>query len=202
MLQQRARTVDELARSLALTPNGIRAHLAALEYDGLVERTSVRRAKRGKPAHLYRVTEGAGAMLSSAYPAVAKHFLDAVDERFPSPQVMAALRVAGRRLAQQLPASGATIRVRALAATRSLNELGGAAELSEQGSTLVITSRACPLSVMTGANPTACLTLEAFVGEIVGAPARHRCDHTDRPRCRFEIAREQTAPDASGDPGE
>ena len=52
LLRRSGRTVEELARGLALTYNGIRAHLAVLERDAIVrQRGSVRRGSGGgKPA--------------------------------------------------------------------------------------------------------------------------------------------------------
>ncbi|MDF3017510.1 MAG: putative transcriptional regulator [Thermomicrobiales bacterium] len=48
LLRRSGRTVEELARALGLTDNGIRAHLAALERDGIVrQRGSVRRGSGG-----------------------------------------------------------------------------------------------------------------------------------------------------------
>jgi len=55
LLGRSGRTVEELARVLGFTDNGVRAHLAVLERDGLVrQRGSVRRGSgRGKPAYVY-----------------------------------------------------------------------------------------------------------------------------------------------------
>jgi DNA-binding transcriptional ArsR family regulator len=54
LLSRFRRTVEELARALGLTDNGVRAHLAVLERDGIVRRRgSVRRSSGGgKPAYL------------------------------------------------------------------------------------------------------------------------------------------------------
>jgi predicted ArsR family transcriptional regulator len=52
MLRRSNRTVEDLARALDLTDNGVRAHLAVLERDGIVrQRGSLRRTSGGgKPA--------------------------------------------------------------------------------------------------------------------------------------------------------
>src|ERR671928_1702040 len=55
LLRRTARTVDELAAALDLTDNAVRAHLATLERDGLVEQQGVRRGA-GKPAAAYALT--------------------------------------------------------------------------------------------------------------------------------------------------
>ena len=58
LLRRSGRTVEELANSQGLTDNGVRAHLAVLERDGIVrQRGSVRRGSGGgKPAYLYELT--------------------------------------------------------------------------------------------------------------------------------------------------
>jgi predicted ArsR family transcriptional regulator len=58
LLRRSGRTVEGLARELGLTDNGVRAHLATLERDGVVrQRGSVRRGSGGdKPAYVYELT--------------------------------------------------------------------------------------------------------------------------------------------------
>src|SRR5574340_12073 len=43
LLRRQAHTVEELAQRLGLSDNAVRAHLATLERDGLVEQRGVRR---------------------------------------------------------------------------------------------------------------------------------------------------------------
>ncbi|MDQ4000884.1 MAG: winged helix-turn-helix domain-containing protein, partial [Actinomycetota bacterium] len=59
LLRRSDRTVEELARALGLTDNGVRVHLAVLERDGIVrQRGSVRRSSGGgKPAYVYELTQ-------------------------------------------------------------------------------------------------------------------------------------------------
>ena len=55
LLRHGERTVDDLALALELTDNAVRSHLTALERDGLVRQTGVRRGG-GKPAYTYELT--------------------------------------------------------------------------------------------------------------------------------------------------
>ena len=55
LLRRSSRTVDELAQALELTHTAVRAHLAALERDGLVHQRSERRGS-GKPSSVYDLT--------------------------------------------------------------------------------------------------------------------------------------------------
>ncbi|MBX6333083.1 MAG: helix-turn-helix domain-containing protein, partial [Gemmatimonadaceae bacterium] len=68
LLRRGARTVDELAQSLGMTDNAVRAHLTGLERDGLVRQAGVRRgAGAGKPALLYELHPDAEPLFSKAY---------------------------------------------------------------------------------------------------------------------------------------
>ena len=49
IMRRGARTVDELATALHLTDNAVRAHIATLERDGLVEEQAVRRGVSSSP---------------------------------------------------------------------------------------------------------------------------------------------------------
>jgi DNA-binding transcriptional ArsR family regulator len=69
LLRRSGRTVEELARALGLTDNGVRAHLAVLERDGIArQRGSVRRGSGGgKPAYVYELTSEAEELFPKAY---------------------------------------------------------------------------------------------------------------------------------------
>ena len=58
LLRRGGRTVEELAQELGLTDNGVRAHLASLERDGIVrQRGLVPHGSGGrKPAYIYELT--------------------------------------------------------------------------------------------------------------------------------------------------
>jgi predicted ArsR family transcriptional regulator len=69
LLRRGGLTVDELAKAVALTNNGVRAHLATLERDGLVrQRGTVRPASGGgKPAYVYELTPEAEGLFTRVY---------------------------------------------------------------------------------------------------------------------------------------
>lgn len=66
LLRRSSRTVEELAQALGLTDNAVRAHLAALERDGLARQHGVRRGG-GKPAYAYELTTEAERLFPKAY---------------------------------------------------------------------------------------------------------------------------------------
>src|SRR5262245_42212510 len=66
LLQQRNLTADDLAATLGLTPNAIRAQLTAMERDGLVQRAG-RRPGTTRPSHIFELTPEVEQLLSRAY---------------------------------------------------------------------------------------------------------------------------------------
>jgi predicted ArsR family transcriptional regulator len=190
LLRRSGCTVEELARALDLTDNGVRAHLAVLERDGIVrQRGSVRRGRGGgKPAYVYELSSEAEDLFPKAYAPALGRLLDVLAERLGREESEALLRSAGRRLVEgkTLPTDGTRVRLEAAAGV--LNELGGLAELEEQDGTLVIRGYGCPLAAVTLDHPEVCRLAEALVAEVAGVPVHERCDRSERPRCCFEVA--------------
>ncbi len=190
LLRRSERTVEELARALGLTDNGIRAHLAVLERDGIVrQRGSVRRSGGGgKPAYVYELTEEAEDLFPKAYEPALRGLLDVLSERLGSEESEALLRSVGRSLAEEHPIRASNARARLESAVGVLNELGGLAELEERDGATVIRGYSCPLAGVTQDHPEVCRMAEALITELAGMPAYEHCDRGERPRCCFEVA--------------
>jgi predicted ArsR family transcriptional regulator len=193
LLRRSDRTVEELARALGLTDNGVRAHLQVLERDGIVrQRGSVRRSSGGgKPAYVYELTEEAEDLFPKAYEPTLRRLLDVLSERLGSEESETLLRSVGRRLAEEHSmradwTDGA--RARLESAVGVLNELGGLAELEERDGALVIRGYSCPLAGVTPDHPEVRRMAETLIAELAGVPVHERCDRGERPRCCFEIA--------------
>jgi predicted ArsR family transcriptional regulator len=91
LLRRSNRTVDELAQALDLTDNAVRAHLATLERDGLVQQRGVRRGS-GKPASVYDLTVEADQLFPKAYGPVLQQVLEVLSERMAVDEVETLLR--------------------------------------------------------------------------------------------------------------
>jgi predicted ArsR family transcriptional regulator len=190
LLRRSRRTVAELARALGLTDNGVRAHLAILERDGVVrQRGWVRRGSGGgKPAHVYELTSEAEDLFPKAYAPVLGRLLEVLTERLGLEELEALLRSVGRRLVESKTVPPDSTRARLEAAADVLNELGGLAELEEHDGTLIIRGYGCPLAAVTPDHPEVCRLAEALVAEVAGVPVHESCDRSERPRCCFEVA--------------
>ena len=89
-----------------LTDNAVRAHLAALERDGLVVQSGLRRG-HGETGVRLRADSEAERFFPKAYGALLRLMLDALSERLPTEAFDDLLRDVGRRLAAGQPAPAA-----------------------------------------------------------------------------------------------
>jgi predicted ArsR family transcriptional regulator len=190
LLRRSGYTVEELARELGLTNNGVRAHLATLERDGIVRQSGVvrRESGGGKPAYLYELTPEAEDLFPKAYEPVLHRLLAVLSERFGGDESEALLRSVGRLMAEgeTVPTDGAHAGLEE--AVGVLNELGGLAELEEHDGGLLIRGYSCPLSGVTPEHPEVCRMVETLIAEVAGVAVHEHCDRGDKPRCCFEIA--------------
>jgi predicted ArsR family transcriptional regulator len=190
LLRRAGFTVDELARELDLTNNGVRAHLATLERDGIVQQSGVvrRESGGGKPAYLYELTPEAEDLFPKAYEPVLHRLLDVLAEQLERDESEALLRSVGRLMAkgETVPTHGP--RERLEAAVEVLNELGGLAELEERDGGFLIRGYSCPLAGLTQEHPEVCRMVETLITELAGVPVYEHCDRGERPRCCLEVA--------------
>lgn len=191
LLRRDAHTVDKLAAALVLSDNAVRAHLAALERDGLVLQLGVRHSggSGGKPAHIYGLTSAAEALFPKAYAPALRSLLDVLSETLPAMEVDQLAREAGRRLAAEIASPYGDLRARLDQAVAILNDLGGLAEVVEdQQGVTVIRGYSCPLAAIIPSHPEICHLAEALLTEVLDAPVMERCDRDESAQCRFIVA--------------
>lgn len=190
LIRRGPRTVDELAAAVGVSDNAVRAHLAGLERDGMVQQRGVRPTgpAGGKPAFDYELAPEAERYFTRAYAPVLTHLVGVLADRMSPDALSALLREVGERLATTAPPVGGCIRARAEAAANLLTELGGIVELEEADGTIVLRGYSCPLADAVRAHPATCEATESLVAALVGVPVREHCDKGERPRCRFELS--------------
>lgn len=185
LLRGTARTVNELAAALDLTDNAVRAHLATLERDGIVEARGTRRGV-SKPSTAYDLTDYGERLFTRAHEPVLRELLAVLASNTSTDQLKAVLRETGHRLASgKISAGGLDARLAAAAA--AFEELGGAVDCERRNDRLYLRGRTCPLGSVVVERPELCGLAEAMVAELVGAPVHACCEREPRPRCCFEI---------------
>jgi predicted ArsR family transcriptional regulator len=188
LLRRGERSVEELAESLGITDNAVRAQLASLERDKVVRAIGVRREGTvGKPATLYGIAPDSTALFSSAYAPMLVALLAELGDRMTARQLGALLRRAGRRIARSLP-ERATFDERVRASAAFLTDMGADAELVQTSAGYEIRGHGCVLSDAVVECPGTCAVLEQLLHEVTGGSVKEHCDRTDRPNCRFSIS--------------
>jgi predicted ArsR family transcriptional regulator len=187
LLRRSSRTVDELAQALNLTDNAVRAHLATLERDRVVQQSGVRRGS-GKPASVYDLTPEAEQLFPKAYVPVLQQVLEILSERLQTDEVETIMREVGRRIAAQWKVPLGDLRVRLEAAVEVFTELGGMVELEQEDGHYTIRSYSCPLAAVAPGHPAVCRLAETLLTELVGVPVQEHCDYDGLPRCCFTVA--------------
>ncbi len=188
LLRGGPQTVEDLARSLNVTDNAVRAHLATLERDGLVQQTGVRRGLR-KPSHVYGLTPQGDARFPKAYAAVLQALLHVLRDDLSRDALGPVLRETGRRLAASnpVPTSDGDLAARAATAAEVLDALGGRVGVVEEDGRLWLRGASCPLAAVVPGHPEACRIAEALLTEATGVCVREHCDRGQPPHCVFEI---------------
>jgi predicted ArsR family transcriptional regulator len=186
-------TVEELARTLGLTDNAVRAHLTVLERDGIVVQSGLRRGS-GKPACVYSLAPGADQLFPRAYLPTLQVLLAVLDERLSAEEFAGLLRELGRRIASRWGPPAADLTTRLRRAVEALNELGALAELEvmtrepvEFGTAYRIRAATCPLAALVAAHPQICSLIEALLADLLGLPVERQCACEAVPRCCFEV---------------
>jgi predicted ArsR family transcriptional regulator len=91
-------TVEDLAEAANVSPVTVRHHLNALQADGLIEASTVRR-KVGRPYYVYSISEQGQELFPKRYVRLTSRLLDELKERLPDAAVTEIFRgVVGRIL--------------------------------------------------------------------------------------------------------
>ncbi len=186
LLRRASRTVNQLAESLELTDNAVRAHLATLERDGLVQQSGLQRGSR-KPHQAYDLTPEAEQLFPKAYGPILGQLLDVLSERLLPAEVEEMLREVGHRLAAGQSSAEGDLETRVHKAIELLGALGGLAEREERDGKLLIQGYSCPLAAAVQGHPEMCRMAETLLTEVIGVPVEERCRRGESPQCCFEV---------------
>ena len=189
LLRRAKQSVNDLAAALGLTDNAVRANLARLEQDGLVQQVGNRASFR-KPEGIYDITPAAQHLFEKAYAPVLATVLAVLEAGLDEQQLEAQLREVGRRLAApHLPSlAGLSDEQRATKTLQILEEFGGLADLEQREGHVYVRGFGCPFSQVVAAHPRLCSVAQALVSELLGREVQEQCERGERPRCRFLVS--------------
>jgi predicted ArsR family transcriptional regulator len=194
-LRAREQTVNELAATLKLTDNAVRAHLLSLERDGLVQQTGIQPGFR-KPHALYGLTSQSEQIFPKAYGALLELVLSVFERKVAPAELDTGMREVGRHVAalHAGKVKEKSWEQRIEAALAILQELGGSATFEESEGKHFIRGNGCPMAAATARHPAACLIAESLLTEVLGVPVKQRCRHNGAPSCLFEIGASKARP--------
>lgn len=179
-------TIEALADKLGVTKNAVRAQIALLQREGMVEVRGMVKGTR-RPAAVYGLRPGADVHFSKAYPVVLSNLVRVLAQKLDPSEFRTVMRELGQRLANSVPRLSSSPRERVKSALGFLKMLGSAAEVTEEKGKLIISSYGCPIAEAVTADVRSCIAMEALLKDLTGLPVREHCDHGEHPSCRFEI---------------
>jgi len=145
--------VPRLARLRGVAPTAVRQQLAALEREGLVRRTETRQ-RRGRPTHLFALTEKAEALFPQAYGPMALALLREIRRLDGDAKIEALLSRRTRDLAARYRRrlAGMTVEEKFRELARIRDEEGYMARSRPQG----LTEHHCPIAAIAREFPQVC----------------------------------------------
>jgi predicted ArsR family transcriptional regulator len=187
LLRGSPKTVGQLATELNITDNAVRAHLLALERDGLIAQIGTAKGFR-KPHYIYGLADESRHLFPKAYDSILNKLLAVLKSRLSAETITEMLREVGRKVAGDGSRStGRSLDKRMKQTLSALESLGGAAKAVDDGIGLRIESESCPFADVVAEHPEVCKATEAAVGELLRERVTEKCDRTGLPKCRFEI---------------
>jgi predicted ArsR family transcriptional regulator len=192
ILRMRKCTVEYLAKELGITENAIRAQIALLLREGLVEPVGEIKSTR-KPALIYGPTRDVDLYFSKAYPSMLANLLAVLADQMSGKEFRTVMKKLGQKIANSRPRPARNLRERVKDAVQFYEALGGLATIEEKGEMLTINGHGCPLAEAVTAHAGICIAIESLMTELIGVPVHQSCDQGSRASCCFEVDTSITA---------
>lgn len=186
LLLSRSHTIEQLAKGISITKNAVRAQIALLQREGIIEIQGVVKSAR-RPAVLYGLSPASDVYFSKAYPTVLSHLVLVLADKLRPEEFKTVMQQLGQRLASSAPRPQGNAQERIRTALKFLKSLGSQAEITEQPGKVTITSPVCPIARAVAADPRACFAVESLLRELTGLPVEEHCDRTERQSCQFIV---------------
>jgi len=184
-------TVSDLIEATGVTRTAVTEQLNELVASGFVERSTERLPGRGRPKHLYSVTDTALLLLfANNQRLVVPAMWRAIDKAGGTKLTQQVLKEVSRSLADYYSAkiTAKTPEERLQQMTDVLREEGVLVELSEDEGTLILRKRSCPFLSMLDETHAVCCVDQEMMTAVVGRPVRRiACRHEGAPCCEFEL---------------
>jgi predicted ArsR family transcriptional regulator len=186
LLRRRSYTVVQLGKELEVSATAIRAQLALLQRDGIVEaKGEIKSARR--PSLTYGLTPGVGLTFSKAYHTVLAHLIDILDLQMTKKEYTTVMRKLGHKLANATPHPTGNLREKIEDTAKVFESFGTLTNVEEDREKFVIVAHGCPFEEVVNGNKGICTAMETFMSKRIGVPARQCCNLDQSSNCRFEV---------------
>jgi predicted ArsR family transcriptional regulator len=186
LLRRRQYTVEQLGKELEVSENAVRAQLALLQRDGIVEAKGEIKSTR-RPSLTYGLRPGVGLYFSKAYHVVLTNLIDILAIQMAKKEYTSVMRKLGRKLANSTPRPNGNLRDRVEGTAKVFESFGTLTTVEEDKSKFVILAHGCPFEEVVNSDGGICIAMETFMGKLIGVPVRQCCDRGERTNCRFEV---------------
>jgi predicted ArsR family transcriptional regulator len=163
-------TATSLGAQLGVSVVAVRRHLEALERVGLVSQ-GARSGGRGRPAHVYQLTQAGHEQFPRNYDQLVGQLLEAAAAEFGADAVLRLFahrqRLLAARLGERLPA-GATLAEVAACLARIQDDGGYMAEVVPQDGGFVLREHNCAIPAVAATHPVACRAELALLRDLAG----------------------------------
>ena len=185
-------TVQELSRRLAITPMGVRQHLAILQRDGYVQSNGTRRGQ-GRPSRLYGISAEGDKLFPRTYEQLAQTVLDDLRAVGGDASVDQVFEHRRKRLVEQYRArmAGREFRDKVALLAKARDEEGYLAEHAQlDRDRFILIEHNCPIRAVAEAHEQTCRCEIALFRDALGAEVV-RTEHilSGAPHCRYVITR-------------
>jgi predicted ArsR family transcriptional regulator len=184
-----------MAAELELTTAAIRAHVTAMERDGIVQRAG-QRTGTTRPPQMFALTPEVEQLLSGAYIPLLIELVRQSASRLEPKELRELMRSTGKALAASFPpptAPDAPLAARVNAVAVLLNEqFGSTMKVERTNNHYTMRGFGCPLAALTGNHPTVCLAIERMIATLLETSVRECCDRAQRPQCCFLVSQSRS----------
>lgn len=184
----RTATIQKLIAEIEVTANAVRQRLQRLMAEGLVQRVTVRR-ERGRPHHVYRLTESADRLLGDNYTDLAMTLWREI-KNIADPAVRRALT---RRVCDALVAKyggevhGTSLDQRLHGLSQVFSSRGIELEIDTSGPLPIIREHGCPYPDLAAEDRGICSLEKQVFSRVLGSRVRlSQCRLDGHDCCEFE----------------
>ncbi len=189
LLRNGPKTVNDLADALKMTDNGVKAHLAALQAQNLVNLAGQRAGSR-KPHQLFSLTPAGHLQFPTAEGPLLNYILAGLEGTMSTDALTVFLKQTGGQMAEPYRAdfTGASAEKRLQLALKILGKIGGVADASQHHGMTTIQGRHCPLANLVTDHPEVCAVAQGLLERLLDRPVLEKCEKGRQPCCRFELS--------------